>query len=383
MWEDDAGVRHQIRQAEGGEQGDPLMPLLFSLGIHDSLSTVRSRMRRQDSLFAYLDDVHVVSPPDRTREAYNILQEQLLVGAGIRLHIGKTRAWNRGGTQPADLEELGEEVWSPSGIKILGTPLGSPEFVRSVVERRLEDEGKLWQAVTWVPDLQCGWQILLQCAGPRCHHILRTLPPSESAEYAQRHDDGMWQAMQALMGGLTGTEEQKLTARQLTTLPMRMGGLWFEMRTAHGSCSVLVFVGRCASHGPRETSTSGTKRRGRVGRRPGCGRMHWGIARNFSWTLLKLGARPPPADFSEPGEWAHGWQYFASSVTEYHYRKTTMLRQSCPSHQAHLRSHSGGGCSDVLHGCPTSAEFVVEPELIRTLVLERLKVATCRGGCRL
>ena len=56
-WEDDAGVRHQIRQAEGGEQGDPLMPLLLSLGIHDSLSTVRSRMRRQDSLFACLDDV--------------------------------------------------------------------------------------------------------------------------------------------------------------------------------------------------------------------------------------------------------------------------------------------------------------------------------------
>ena len=39
------------------------------------------------------------------------------------------------------------------------------------------------------PDLQATWQILIQCAGPRCHHIFRTLPPSQSAEYAQRHDD--------------------------------------------------------------------------------------------------------------------------------------------------------------------------------------------------
>ena len=39
LWEDDEGVRHHIRQGEGGEQGDPLMPLLFSLGDHDPRRT--------------------------------------------------------------------------------------------------------------------------------------------------------------------------------------------------------------------------------------------------------------------------------------------------------------------------------------------------------
>ena len=33
VWEDEAGVQHRILQAEGGEQGDPLMPLLFSLAM--------------------------------------------------------------------------------------------------------------------------------------------------------------------------------------------------------------------------------------------------------------------------------------------------------------------------------------------------------------
>ena len=107
VWEDEAGLRHQIRQAEGGEQGGPLDALLFSLGLHDSLLAVRNRMRREDSLFAFLDDVYVVSLPDRTREVYNLLEEQLLVGAGIQLHTGKTRAWNRGGLRPTELEDLG------------------------------------------------------------------------------------------------------------------------------------------------------------------------------------------------------------------------------------------------------------------------------------
>ena len=150
------------------------------LGIHDSLCEVRNRLRREDTFFAYFDDVHVSSPPT--------------CGAQIA-----SRFW--------------------------GTSIGSPEFVHSFIEKRLEDEQRLWEAVTWVPDLQSAWQILLQCAGPRCHHLLRTLPPSQSTEYAQHHDDGMWQALGRLLVGLTGTEEEKLTARHLASLPMRLGGL--------------------------------------------------------------------------------------------------------------------------------------------------------------
>ena len=32
LWEDDMGDTHEIVKGEGGEQGDPPMPLLFSLG---------------------------------------------------------------------------------------------------------------------------------------------------------------------------------------------------------------------------------------------------------------------------------------------------------------------------------------------------------------
>ena len=72
-----------------------------------------------------------------------------------------------------------------------------------------------------------------------------------------------------------------------------------------------------------------------------------------AWTELKVGVRPPPANLTEPGEWAHGWQFCASSVSEHHFRKIVVLAQSCPNHQAHLRSHSGGESSNVLYGCPS------------------------------
>ena len=49
--------------------------------------------------------------------------------------------------------------------------------------------------------------------------------PSQSTENAQHHDDGMWKEMGKFLGGLTRTEEQKLTAWHLASLPMRLGGL--------------------------------------------------------------------------------------------------------------------------------------------------------------
>ena len=93
-----------------------------------------------------------------------------------------------------------------------------------------------------------------------------------------------------------------------------------------------------------------------------------------SWEDLRMGTRPPPRGESEPAEWHHGWQYYASSTSEHHHRETMVLAQITATNQAHLRSHSGPGAGQVLHGPPTGPEFQLSPELFRTLVLERLRL---------
>ena len=45
LWEDEVGDTQEIPQGEGGEQGDPFMPLLFSLGQHPALEAVQRRLR--------------------------------------------------------------------------------------------------------------------------------------------------------------------------------------------------------------------------------------------------------------------------------------------------------------------------------------------------
>ena len=71
------GVTQHIHQGEGGEQGDPLMPMLFALGQHPVLAATQERLRGNELLFAYLDDVYAVCRPDRVGAIFAILEQEL------------------------------------------------------------------------------------------------------------------------------------------------------------------------------------------------------------------------------------------------------------------------------------------------------------------
>ena len=50
------------------------------------------------------------------------------------------------------------EAWSPEGVKVLGTPVGTREFVEKLSNERIAEEQELLEALAYVPDLQCAWQ---------------------------------------------------------------------------------------------------------------------------------------------------------------------------------------------------------------------------------
>ena len=78
LWEDDEGVVHNIEQGEGGEQVDPMMPLLFALGQHAALTAIQGSVGAEERLMAFLDDLYVATPiPDRLRNVYGTMQQEL------------------------------------------------------------------------------------------------------------------------------------------------------------------------------------------------------------------------------------------------------------------------------------------------------------------
>ena len=376
VWEDADDVRHNIEQHEDGEQGDPLMPILFSLGLHNALEEVQQILDPREFLSVYLGDVFILSSPRRTRVIFNLLENTLLKRAGIHLHIGKTRVWNVCGKQVPDIDDHGDDVWSTSGVMILGTSLGRGKFLSRIEDERLLEVHRLWDSISWSGDLHCAWQVLIQCAGPHCHHLLRTLSPSLT-----RH------RYLADFGGIVGQNPRRPL---IATLPMWGVLAWGHRRgwprnrvglrgltrcrcwNNDSSDHVRYHVFKLHSPLPRGVWASAARldREGSVG--------------GPSWSDLRCPTSPDQQP-AEPGEWQHGWQYHASSSSEHHVWKTVVHAQSSAADQAHLRWYSGPCASQVLIGCPKSPEFEVKPHLFRTLVFERMRLplikeARCECG---
>ena len=84
-----------IPQGEGGDQGDPLMPLLFSFVLHPSLRSAANLLREREKTIAFLDDVCIVCTPDRVLEVFRIVENSLWTHSRISVYSGKTQLWNR------------------------------------------------------------------------------------------------------------------------------------------------------------------------------------------------------------------------------------------------------------------------------------------------
>ena len=224
------------------------MPLLFGLAIHKAPQEAQEHLLPEELLLALLDDVYVVAGPDRIRAICNMLEAKLCEKAAIRFHTEKTRTWNKGGQRAPDMEDLGPEVWNREGVKILGTPLGSDAHTANATTARLEEEARLWEAISWVTHNVLG-KSCFSVSVLVCHHLLRTVPPSQSRFDGEGHDEGMWHAAESVLGRWPGTAAQQATARQIATLPMRLRGRSrAPVSKADGTRRVLGFLGGRVAH---------------------------------------------------------------------------------------------------------------------------------------
>ena len=79
-------MSHRTGQLEGGEQGDPLMPLLFSLTIHYALAEVEEHLLDGECLLAFKNDVYLMTKPDRIRTIHDLLSVCPMAGTQLIAH---------------------------------------------------------------------------------------------------------------------------------------------------------------------------------------------------------------------------------------------------------------------------------------------------------
>ena len=239
VWHDDSCQPHAVTQAEGGEQGDPLMPALFSLGQHPALEAVAAQLQPGEALYAFLDDVYAVVEPNRVRPVYDLLAHHLHETARIRLNSGKTRIWNKTGHQPPNTEDLGAATWvgdqslppEQQGITVLGAPIGSAEHIQSHLQQTSAQHTPPLQHLPYLDDLQASWLLLLYTASTRSNYLLRMVPPHLTTQFAQQHDA----SITACLAQLLETTNFPAAAIARAHLPLTAGGLGLPSAMLHAT----------------------------------------------------------------------------------------------------------------------------------------------------
>ena len=386
IWEDDMGNVHEIAQGEGGEQGDPLMPLLVSLGQHRSLDSISGMLRAGEKIMAYLDDVYVVCAPHRVRAVTQIVEEELFRHAHISVHHGKTQVWNRGGVEPSGIVELTRAaqsvnptavVWksfprlplNERGLRVLGCPIGSLEFVAARLNAKSEEQRSLFQRIPLVADLQAAWVLLFYCGATRANFWLRNVQPAQTFWYAQQHDDNVWDCFSRL----TGFSHESLEARLTSSVPLGKGGLGLLSavsirEAAHWAswADILPMVHR------RHPEVARMMVSGLARGAASCFTAVRGCVQSLvdvgfeppEWESLLVDARPQFEEEEDPTQPKIGWQKKGVSQVE--------GRPLSEPERALWRSHSGPVASVVFVALPTTRTTRIEPQLFRVLLSPQL-----------
>ena len=173
LFYDEDGVAHDMTQAEGGEQGDPLMPALQALGQHSAPApaTISMRGRR-------LHDVHARSH----RATFRCF--------GHRPVGGKARAWNAAGEErssPVHASPRRARRWARApdqqGLAVLGTPVRHPKFCSPASRTCVSSTMRCYSASRRCPT----------CKGRGSSRAATTCweCPRPPEAYAESHDKGL------------------------------------------------------------------------------------------------------------------------------------------------------------------------------------------------
>ena len=253
---DGEGRRHEVLQAEGGEQRDPLMPGLYALGQHAALLEMATRLSPGDKLYAFLDDVYITTKPERALDGLRASQH-CLAHANVQVHLGKTRAWNAAGEEPPGLAaalpfDPANPSWVGSwalpaerqGLVVLGSPVGSRAFVEATLDQVRRKHDELLQRLPELPHLQTVWLLLLYCATPRCQYLLRTLPPAATGGFAASHDEAVLTCLATLVSGGGSTHDPPRPKPASGAAAAQNGGYGVGLCSCSPTGRILGILGR-------------------------------------------------------------------------------------------------------------------------------------------
>ena len=206
----------------------------------------------------YIDDGNIIAP---RKLMVPLIQLLSTVGPKVGFHIKPTKgSYLMAKSLPetnalADKEELCELLHlSPSvvhvhpddcpasaheyGVKILGSYLGSDEYVKRMLASHLSELSQVADNLIEYPDLQGRMLLFRKCFLMKPVHLFRTMPPLLIADFIRGFDEIKMRILCSILGCTVG--ELSTTHLKIINLPLAKGGLGLRDLDDVAACSFIA-----------------------------------------------------------------------------------------------------------------------------------------------
>ena len=211
-----------ILSREGVQQGDPLGPVFFALGIHGAIVDWTARHPSVWSSW-YLDDGILWGTATDLNNALTDLQEAFAC-LGLRLNTNKSFLFSKHDTPiPRNLAGLAPLQLVPfsSGLTILGSPVGAPHSILHFLHSKLLSMRDMLSSLTSLQHPQAALILLRASLGVcRITHLLRSIPPSSLGPFISDLSALLHTTLEAV---LSFPLDERAWAQ--ASLPLSLGGL--------------------------------------------------------------------------------------------------------------------------------------------------------------